>query len=79
MQIAYLDRDTSAESLMRKISLFIDAIISVYGKKKKETRFMVSLLLIFDITVAKSRVYGKQALHDEGRMHEESFVNPYVG
>lgn len=29
--------------------------------------------------MAKSRVYGKQALHDEGRMHEESFVNPYVG
>lgn len=40
---------------------------------------MVSLLLIFDITMAKSRVYGKQALHDEGRIHEESFVNPYVG
>lgn len=40
---------------------------------------MVSLLLIFDITVAKSCVYGKQALHDEGRMYEEFFVNPYVG
>lgn len=35
---------------------------------------MVSLLLIFDIMVAKSRVYGKQALHDEGHMPEESVL-----
>lgn len=40
---------------------------------------MVSWLPIFDIMpVAKSRVYGKQALRDEGRVHEEPFVNPYV-
>lgn len=35
---------------------------------------MISLLLIFDIMVAKSRVYGKQALHDEGHMPEESVL-----
>lgn len=36
---------------------------------------MVSRLPIFDIMpVAKSRVYGKQALRNEGRVHEKAFV-----
>lgn len=42
---------------------------------------MVSLLLIFDIMVAKNRVYGKQALQATKvacPWSSQFFVNPYV-
>jgi len=54
----------------------------LYTKNKYiETRSTIYgiALSIFDITpVAKSHVYGKQALCHEGRVYKEAFVNPYL-